>query len=416
MENDVIFVIDMKAFFASIECIERGLNPMTAKLAVTDTTRKEATIVLSVSSALKAMGVPSRCRRRDLPTNIPDMICAIPRMEMYVKKSAQIVSIFLDYVGQDDLHIYSIDESFLNIGPYLKLYKCSPHELAKRILKRIQDETGLIATCGIGPNMFLAKAADDIEAKHNEDFIAEWWYKDVPTKLWPIKPINKLWGIKTGYTAKLNALGIYSVYDLAHYDKELLIDNFGLLGEELYNHANGIDEAKIRDKYVPLNKGLSLGQVLMRDYKNEEIPLILKEMCDELTIRLRKINKNCSCVHLAIGYASVAEGGFSHQCELLTPTSINSELYKSIMYLFNQYCENKPIRRVCISYTNFTEKTATQLSLFSNVKTEEDEEEMYKTLDKVMTKFGKNSVTRTSALTKSSTIKARHNQIGGHRK
>src|SRR5574344_1470942 len=416
MENDVIFVIDMKAFYASIECVERGLNPMTAKLVVTDTTRKEATIVLSVSSALKAMGVPSRCRRKDLPTDIPDMIYAIPRMEMYVKKSAQIVSIFLDYVGQDDLHVYSIDESFLNIGPYLKLYKCTPHELAAKILKRIQDETGLIATCGIGPNMFLAKVADDIEAKHNKDFIAEWWYKDVPTKLWPIKPISELWGIKTGYTAKLNALGIYSVYDLAHYDKELLIDHFGLLGEALYNHANGIDEAKIRDKYIPLNKGLSLGQVLMRDFKKEEMPLILKEMCDELTIRLRKIHKNCNCVHLGIGYALSADGGFFHQCELLTPTSVNSELLKSIMYLFNTYCEDKPIRRVCISYTNLKDKGTEQLSLFMDAKSLDDEEEMYKTLDEVMNKFGKNSVTRTSALTKSSTIKARHNQIGGHRK
>ncbi len=416
MENDVIFVIDMKAFYASIECVERGLNPMTAKLVVTDTTRKEATIVLSVSSALKAMGVPSRCRRRDLPKDIPDMIYAIPRMEMYVKKSAEIVSIFLDYVGQDDIHVYSIDESFLNIGPYLKLYKCTPHELALKILKRIQDQTGLIATCGIGPNMFLAKVADDIEAKHNKDFIAEWTYEDVPTKLWPIKPVSELWGIKAGYTAKLNALGIYSVYDLAHFSKDLLIDKFGLLGEELYNHANGRDEAKIRDKYTPMSKGLSLGQVLMRDYKKEEMPLILKEMTDELTIRLRKINKNCNCVHLFIGYANMAEGGFAHQCELLTPTSINSEIYKSIMYLFNTYCEDKPIRRVGISYTNFTEKTSTQLSLFSDVETQEDEEEMFKTLDEVMTKFGKNSITRTSALTKSSTIRERHNQIGGHRK
>ena len=415
MKNNVVAVIDMKAFYASIECVERGLDPMKALLVVTDTTRKESTIVLSVSSALKKMGVPSRCRRCDLP-NIDGMIYAIPQMEKYVKKSAEIVSIFLDFVGQDDLHIYSIDESFLNLGPYLKLYKCTPHELVTRILNKIKDQTGLIATCGIGPNMFLAKVADDNEAKNNKDFIAEWNYEDVPTKLWPLKPIDKMWGVSDGYSKRLNEMGIYSVGDLATYDKELLIDKFGILGEELYEHANGRDEANIRDKYLPLNKGLSLGQVLMRDYKKEELPLILKEMCDELTIRLRKIHKNCNCVHLGIGYALSADGGFFHQCELLTPTSVNSELLKSIMYLFNTYCEDKPIRRVCISYTNLKDKGTEQLSLFMDAKSLDDEEEMYKTLDEVMNKFGKNSVTRTSALTKSSTIKARHNQIGGHRK
>lgn len=415
MSNDVIFVIDMKAFYASFECVERGLDPMKALLVVTDTTRKESTIVLSVSSALKKLGVPSRCRRKDLP-KIDGIIYAIPQMEKYVKKSAEIVSIFLDFVGQDDLHIYSIDESFLNIGPYLKMYKCTPHELATRILAKIKDQTGLIATCGIGSNMFLAKMADDHEAKNNKDYIAEWNIEDVPTKLWPIKPVSEMWGVASGYTKRLNDLGIYSVYDLAHYNREALIDQFGILGDDLYEHANGRDEAKIRDKYLPLNKGLSLGQVLMRDFTKNETPLVIKEMCDELTIRLRKIHKNCNCVHLMIGYSNAADGGFYHQCELLTPTSVNSELLKGLMYIFNSYCEDKPIRRIGISYSNLTEKGSEQLSLFSDSDALENEEEMYKTLDEVMSKFGKNSVTRTSALTKSSTIKERHNQIGGHRK
>ncbi len=415
MENKVIAVIDMKAFYASIECVERGLDPLKTLLAVTDTARKEATIVLSVSHALKMMGVPSRCRRKELPKD-KDIILAVPQMEKYVRKSAEIVSIFLDFVGQDDIHIYSIDECFLNLGPYLKLYKCTPKELVKKILMKIKDQTGLIATAGIGPNMFLAKVADDIEAKTNEDFIAEWTYDDVPKKLWPLKPLNKMWGISSGYSAKLNLLGIYTVGDLANYNKEELIDRFGILGAELHNHANGIDETDIRDKYLPLNKGLSLGQVLMRDYTKKEAILILKEMCDELTIRLRKINKNCGCVHLGIGYSSAIDGGFFHQVQLLTPSSVNSDLLKAIMYLFNTYCEDKPIRRVCISYTDLSNKGTQQLSLFSDIESLDDEEEMYKTLDDVMEKFGKNSVSRTSALTSSSTIKERHNQIGGHRK
>jgi len=415
MKNDVICVIDMKAFYASIECVERGLNPMTAKLVVTDTERKEATIVLSVSSALKKAGVPSRCRRKDLPKD-PEIIYAKPQMEKYVKKSAEIVSILLDFVGQDDIHVYSIDESFLNLGPYLKLNKCTPHELAKKILTKIQDQTGLIATCGIGPNMFLAKVADDTDAKNAPDFIAEWTYDDVPTKLWKITPLNKLWGISSGYTKTLNSLGIYSVGDLAKFDKELLIDKLGIMGEELYEHANGRDETNIRDKYTPINKGLSIGQVLMRDFGHDEIPLIIKEMCDELTIRLRKIHKICGCVHLMIGYANMNDLGFSRQVQLITPTSVNSVLYKSLMYLYDTYSENKAVRRVGISYSQLSDKAVEQLSLFEDYKSIDDEEEMFKTLDEVMSAYGKNSITRSSALTKSSTIKERHNQIGGHRK
>lgn len=415
MENRCIAVIDMKAFYASIECVERGLDPLKALLVVTDTTRKESTIVLSVSHALKNMGVPSRCRRRDLP-KIHGMIYAVPQMEKYVKKSAEIVSIFLDFVGQDDLHIYSIDECFLNLGPYLKLYKCSPVELIKRILTKIKDQTGLVATSGIGPNMFLAKVADDIEAKKNKDFIAQWDYEDVPTKLWPLTPLDKMWGVGQGYSKKLNQLGIYNVGDLAKYDKEKLIKKFGVMGEELHKHANGIDEADIREKYLPLNKGISLGQVLMRDYTKQETILVVKEMCDELAIRLRKINKNCGCVHLGIGYSNAVDGGFFHQVQLLVPTSINSDLFKGISYLFNTYCEDKPIRRICISFTNLQNKGIEQLSLFNDAETVDSEQEMYHTLDEIMEKFGNNSVLKTSSLTNDSTIKERHNQIGGHRK
>ena len=298
-----IAVIDLKAYYATFECIERGLDPFTTPLAVTDTERKGATIVLSVSPYLKSLGVPSRLRRRDLPQNIPGMIYAKPQMEKYVQKSAEVVSIFLDFVGKEDLHVYSIDESFLNLGPYLKLYKCTPVELCKRILKKIKDQTGLIGTCGIGPNMFLAKLADDKEAKNAKDFIAVWDYKDVSTKLWPIKPLSEIWGISRGFEQRLNQLGLYTVYDVAHYSKDILIDKFGILGEDIYEHCNGRDESDIRDKYIPVNKNLSLGQVLMRDYTPKETRTVLSEMCDELCIRLRQTHLKATGVSLMIRYS-----------------------------------------------------------------------------------------------------------------
>lgn len=412
-----VMVIDLKAFYASFECIERGLNPFTTPLAVTDLERKDATIVLSVSPFLKALGVPSRCRRRELPKNIPGMIYAKPQMEKYVKCSAKIVSIFLDYVALDDIHIYSIDESFLNIGPYLKLYKCSPYELGKRILNSIKEQTGLTATCGIGQNMFLAKMADDKEAKNNKDFIAIWTYDDVPKKLWPIKPLNEIWGISSGYTKRLNTLGLYSAYDVAHYNKDILVKKFGIMGEELYNHCNGIDNSDIREKYIPVNKNLSLGQVLMRDYSKEEAILIIKEMNEDLCVRLRQAKMKVGTVYLMVRYSFTCnEPPFAHQLKMTIPTDLNSELLNGLLYLYHSYVKDKPIRQIGISFGSLEPNKITQLSIFQDIDSVMKEKNLYTALDEIQKKYGKNKVLKGDSLKKESTIKERHNQIGGHRK
>lgn len=416
MENRIA-VIDLKAYYATFECLERGLDPFNTPLAVTDTSRKEATIVLSVSPYLKSLGVPSRCRRRDLPKDIPGMIYATPQMEKYVKMSAQVVSIYLDFVGIDDLHIYSIDECFLNLGPYLKLYKCTPYELGKRILKAVKDKTGLTATCGIGPNMFLAKVADDKEAKNNKDFIAVWTYDDVPTKLWPIKPLNEIRGISRGYEARLNRLGLYSVYDVAHYDKNLLISEFGILGEDLYEHCNGRDDANIRDKYIPVNTNLSLGQVLMRDYDYNEAKLIVCEMVDDLCIRLRRTHLKVGGVSLMIRYSFGAKvEPFGKQLKLAYPSDLNSDLLEAIMHLYSQFVIDAPIRQIGISFGNLVENKNDQLTIFKNLDAIDKERHLYAALDEIQSKFGKNKVLKGTSLLKESTIKERHNQIGGHRK
>mgnify|MGYP003190201217 FL=1 len=411
-----IAVIDLKAYYATFECIERGLDPFTTPLAVTDTERKGATIVLSVSPYLKSLGVPSRLRRRDLPTNIPGMIYAKPQMEKYVKKSAEVVSIFLDFVGKEDIHVYSIDESFLNIGPYLKLYKTTPIELCKKILKKITEKTGLIGTCGIGPNMFLAKMADDKEAKGAKDFIALRDYKDVPTKLWPLKPLSEVWGISRGFEARLNQLGLYTVYDVAHYPKEILLDKFGILGEDIYEHCNGRDETDIRDKYIPVNKNLSLGQVLMRDYTIKETRLVLKEMVDELCIRLRQTGLKCTGVSLMIRYSFTSNTPpFSHQLHV-DATDLNSELTNAILYLFDTYASDSFVRQVGISFGGLVERKSEQLSLFKNLEAIDKERNLYQALDEISKKYGKNKALKGSSLTKESTIRERHNQIGGHRR
>lgn len=410
-------VIDIKAFYASFECVERGLDPFTTPLVVTDTERKESTIVLSVTPYLKALGVPSRCRRKDLPTNIPNMIYAVPQMEKYVKKSAEVVSIFLDYFGIDDIHVYSIDESFIDLTPYLRLYKKTPYDLCREIQQKIYEKTKLTVTCGIGPNMFLAKMADDKDAKNAPNFIAQWTKNSIPEKLWPIKPLSEMRGISSGYQKRLNTLGIYSVFDLAHADKEMLISKLGIMGAELWEHANGIDDTDIREKYIPINKNLSLGQVLMKDYRKDEAILIVREMCDDLCSRLRRNHLEANKVYLFVRYTFSQEGGFNHQVDLLRSTSNNDEIFEALKYLYNTYTpDDALIRQIGISFTNLKKSTKQQLSIFKSVEKEDTTMNLYLAMDEIQAKFGKNSVLRGTSLLKNSTAKERHNQIGGHRK
>ena len=410
-------VIDIKAFYASFECVERGLDPFTTPLVVTDTERKESTIVLSVTPFLKALGVPSRCRRKDLPTNIPSMIYAVPQMEKYVKKSAEVVSIFLDYFGIDDIHVYSIDESFIDLTPYLRLYKKTPYDLCREIQQKIYEKTKLTVTCGIGPNMFLAKMADDKDAKNAPNFIAQRTKNSIPEKLWPIKPLSEMRGISSGYQKRLNTLGIYSVFDLAHADKEMLISKLGIMGAELWEHANGIDDTDIREKYIPINKNLSLGQVLMKDYRKDEAILIVREMCDDLCSRLRRNHLEANKVYLFVRYTFSQEGGFNHQVDLLRSTSNNDEIFEALKYLYNTYTpDDALIRQIGISFTNLKKSTKQQLSVFKSVEKEDTTMNLYLAMDEIQAKFGKNSVLRGTSLLKNSTAKERHNQIGGHRK
>lgn len=405
----------MKAFYAFVECIDRGLNPFTTPLVVCDPTRGDGTIVLSVSPYLKAKGVPSRCRRRELP-NIKGLILAQPRMAFYVQKSAEIVSIVLDFVGEDDIHVYSIDELFINLGPYLKMYDCTPKELVMKIQKTITEKTKLVTTAGVSYNMLMAKVALDNDAKKKPPYIAEWTEKDIKTKLWKIKPLSKMWGIASGYEKKLNALGIFTVGDLANTDKTLLKKKFGVMGEQLWEHANGIDNTDLRDKYIPQEKSLSLGQVLMRDYTAKEGKLILKEMNDDLCLRLRKHHQKTSRLSLMVIYSAGTGGGFAHQTSLDYPTDDTELIYKDLERLYDLYIGNEPIRRINISFSKLSDSEYEQLSLFESEAESYEREMLQGVMDELKDKYGKNIVLRASSLLEESTAIERHNQIGGHHK
>ena len=275
MPNKTIAVIDLKAFYSFVECIDRGLDAWSTPLVVADKERGKNTIVLSVSPFLKERGVPSRLRIRDLPKEY-DYVYAVPRMKRYIEKSAEVVRIMMDYVSEEDIHVYSIDEAFLDITSYLNYYKMTPLQLVSRIIQTIKEKTGLQATAGIGDNFFLSKVALDIYAKHEKNGIATMRQKDVKTKLWPISPLTKIWGIGERTAVKLHSLGIYNMGDLANADKDFIHSHFGIMGDQLISHANGIDESDIHEVYVPKSTSVTVGQVLFRDYNMHEVDICLE--------------------------------------------------------------------------------------------------------------------------------------------
>lgn len=406
--------IDLKSFFASCECVDRGLDPFSTPLVVANKNQGNGAITLAVTPCLKEQGIKGRTRLYEIPKNIKYTIVN-PRMKLYLEKSKEVVSIYLDYVAKEDLHIYSIDECFLDVTDYLKLYKKSDYELAKEILNEITKRTGLTATCGIGPNMLLAKVSMDIEAKHMKDCIAKWTPIDIQTKLWSITPLSKMWGIGPRMEKRLNTLGIFSIKDLALYDKNKLHDKFGIMGLELWNHANGIDTSRISDfNNIKKEKSFSHSQVLFKDYYAENTKLIIEEMVEVLAARLRESNYETSSIGLGIYYSKTINDGFYHHTKIEVPTSDEQTIKNVCFLLFDRYYDNLPVRKVSISLGNLSKKLGTQLNLFEDYENMKKKQEIAKTIDEVKTKFGKNSILKASNLLADSTAKVRNEKIGGH--
>ena len=405
--------IDLKSFFASAECLDRGLNPFTTPLVVANPTQGNGAITLAVTPYLKTLGVKSRGRLYEIPKSIKYMI-AKPRMSLYLAKSREVVEVYLKYVSLEDLHIYSIDECFLDVTNYLKMYEKSDYELALDILEDVQKSTGLTATCGIGPNMLLAKLSMDIEAKHNKDFIAKWTYDDIPNKLWPIHPLSKVWGIGPRMEVNLNRLGIYSVYDLAHYDRNKLKQKFGVIGTELWNHANGIDLSLIGDMEKTKDKSYSHSQVLFKDYNGNNIKIIIREMVEVVTMRLHKNHVTSSLIGLGIGYSKDVGGSFYHQIKLDQATDVENIILANALMIFDKYYEDLPIRKVTISCGRLQEKSGVQLNIFDNIEKIKEQEQINEAILEIKDKYGKNALLKASSLLNDSTIHERNKKIGGH--
>jgi DNA polymerase V len=413
LPNRNIIVIDLKSFFASCECVERHLDPFKIDLVVANPNQGNGAITLAITPHLKAQGIKSRTRLYAIPKNIKYTIVP-PRMSLYLKKSKEVVNIFLNYVAIEDLHVYSVDESFLDLTNYLKMYKHTDYEMAEIIMQDIYKHTGLTATCGIGPNMLLAKIAMDTEAKKYKNGIAKWTYDDVETKLWNINPLSKMWGIGPRMEKRLNALNIYSVGDLAKYNKLKLKDKFGIMGEELWNHANGIDLSIISDyKVKPKNISYSHSQVLFKDYNETNVKLIIKEMIDVVCARLRKNHKAATIIGLGIGYSKTYGGGFYHVAKVKS-TDLEDDFLSNAINIFDSYYHDEPIRKVSIVAGGLVNSDSVQLNIFEDIQKVEEHEKFNQAIDEVKEKYGKNSILKASSLLSDSTARERNEKIGGH--
>lgn len=409
--------IDLKCFYASVECVERGLDPFTTPLVVADETRGKGSICLAVSSKMKALGVKNRCRLFEIPSHIKYLI-AKPRMSKYIEHSANIYGIYLKYISKEDIHVYSIDEAFLDVTHYKKLYKKTALEIGQMIIDDIYQTTGLTATCGVGTNLYLAKVALDIEAKKNNSHIAyldEELYKQ---SLWNHLPLTDFWQIGRGISKRLNKLGLFTMRDVAHANEEQLYKEFGINAEFLIEHAHGRESTTINDikKYRPKAKSLSTGQILERNYSYQEARLVVKEMIELLCLDLVRQKQVTNHFSLGVGYdddLNLKSTGGSRKLDVTTNSF--EILSREVLKMYDERThKNNNIRRLNISFGNLQDESHETYSLFEDIERLEKEKSILKTVNAIKDKYGKSAVMRLMNLEDSATTLKRNKLIGGH--
>lgn len=406
--------IDLKSFYASVECVLRGLDPFTTPLVVADKKRGDGSIILAIAPYLKKFGVKSRCRIFDLPKELKDkIIYAVPRMKLYIDYSILVYKSLLHFFSQEDIHVYSIDESFIYIKPYKKYYGLKEEELAKMIIDYIYKETKLTATCGIGENLFLCKVALDIYAKKINSNVSKLSKKDFFDELWEYKPITDFWSIGNGIAKRLEKHGLFTLKDIALKPMEFFYKEFGIIGKELYEHAWGIDPTLMKDIKEPRKrKGFSSAQILFEDYTVNDAEIILIEMVDEIVLELISNSKKANTISLNIGYSKEIGGGFNVSKKLYIPTDSYHLILKEFLMLFNNNILDLKVRTIGISLSGLIDSNYGQISFLDTDNTRE--KELYKTINNLKCRFGKNSVVKAiSKLDKANQIN-RNKLIGGH--
>lgn len=504
MKQRTYIAIDLKSFYASVECIERGLDPLTTNLVVADASRTEKTICLAVSPSLKSYGIGGRARlfevvqrmqqvnnerkwkapRKQLtgssyndielknnPSLAVDYIAAPPRMAYYMKYSARIYDVYLKYIAPEDIHVYSIDEVFIDATSYLNTYKLSAHDLAMKIILDVLQTAGITATAGIGTNMYLAKVAMDIVAKklpadENGVRIAELDEYTYREKLWTHRPLTDFWRVGRGYTKKLEEHGMYTMGDVARcsigketdfYNEELLYKLFGVNAELLIDHAWGYEPVTIDyiKSYKPQNNSLTSGQVLHEPYTYQKARIIVQEMLDLLSLDLVDKQLVTNQIVLTVGYdiENLVNENISYQGEVVTDfygrkipkhahgtanlkqhTASTKLITEATLALYDRIVNKKLfVRRINISANHVVpentitiKKTHDQLDLFTNyeeLEKQEQEEaialEKEKNLQKailgIKKRYGKNAILKGTNFEEGATTIERNDTIGGHK-
>ena len=412
-------VIDQKSYYATVECVCRGLDPMEANLVVADPERSQNTICLAVSPNMKKLGVKNRCRIKDIPPNIK-YITAPPRIQLYIDCAAEIHGVFLKYIAPEDIYTYSIDESFIDVTNYLKMYGMTAKELAKTIIEDVRNTVGTISTCGIGTNMYLAKVALDIMAKHAPDFIAELDEESFRKELWDHKPLTDFWRIGPGTEKTLRNHGLTSMRDIALCNEDLLYGWFGIDAELIIDHAWGREPTTIADikAYKSSSKSLSASQVLMRDYQHKEGELIAKEMTDQLCLDMAAQKLVTDSISLYVGY-SYTEGvpGAGGTAKLSTETNAASVIVPVVSALYRRIVNPAyVIRRICINFNNVVEdQGALQLNMFEDVTKQLKNKAIQEAMLGIRAKYGKNAILKGMNFEEAATGRERNAQIGGHK-
>lgn len=458
MKNRTYIAIDLKSFYASIECMERGLDPLTARLVVADPTRTEKTICLAVSPALKAYGISGRARLFEVLQKVKQVEAqtgeeisfhiAAPRMGRYIEVSAEIYEIYLSYISAEDIHVYSIDECFMDVTDYLDLYHMNAHDLAMTMIRDVLEHTGITATAGIGTNLYLCKIAMDVLAKHVQPDkdgvrIASLDEMSYRKYLWDHTPLTDFWRIGQGTVKRLSQCGMYTMGDIARTsieNEDLLYKIFGIDAELLIDHAWGYEPCTMKSikAFRPQTNSISSGQVLQEPYDFKKTRIVVKEMTDQMVLELVEKKKMTDSVTVTIGFdrVNLEQENTIYQGEihidrygrmvpkaahgtanLGEPTNSTKRIMEQVLSLYDRIVPRDLLsRRITLSANNLSDESEyEQLDLFSDVTSDKKERALQEAMLSIKKKYGKNAILKGTNLEEGATARDRNQQIGGHR-
>lgn len=410
--------IDGKSFYASVECAERGLNPFETNLVVADPSRGKNALCLAITPKMKALGVHNRCRLSDIPGNIKYEI-AVPRMSLYVDYCADIYALYLNYFAAEDIHVYSIDEAFIDVTSYLYTYGMDAKQLAKKLMNEIADKLHVPTTAGIGTNLYLAKIALDISAKKTKDHMGYLDEEIFRKTLWAHTPLTDFWGIAHGTANRLSRYGIFTMRDIANAPQDLLYKVFGINAELMIDHAWGRETCLMSDikKYRSKSHSVSFSQILPRDYEYEEAAVVMAEMAIHGCLELYKPHVITKKVWIGVGYSRYeqcppAQGTIKLTCA----TQLSSIIEPAVKQKFREIVSwGIPIRNLAISFCDTRDEGCEGYDLFTDWEKVDKEKAVERTVLEIRDKFGKNAVLRGINLNKAGTQRERNTFIGGHR-